>query len=136
MTPESKYSKLPLSKSIYQRERKKMNTTFWIGIVFIFGGAVVLLNQLHILPFELNWWALLILLPSFGTLTSAYNRYRSTNDLFEMGVMIPALVGLFMLLLSVSLLVDGAVDLNLRVYWPIILIVLGLGLIIGRGRRS
>ena len=113
-----------------------MNTTIWIGMVFIFGGAVALLNQLKILPFELNWWALLILLPSFGTLTSAYNRYRSTNDLFEMRVMIPGLVGLFMLLLSVSLLVGDAIDLNLRVYWPIILIVLGLGLIIGRARRS
>jgi hypothetical protein len=113
-----------------------MKTTIWIGMVFIFGGAVVLLNQLSILPFALNWWALLILLPSFGTLTSAYNRYRSTKDLFEMGVMIPALVGLFMLLLSVSLLVGNAIDLKLRVYWPIVLIVLGLGLIIGRGRRS
>jgi len=113
-----------------------MNTTLWIGLVFILGGAVILLNQLNILPFELNWWALLILFPSFGTLVSAYNRYRSTNDVFEMGVMIPALVGLFMLLLSMSLLVSDAIDLNLRVYWPIILIVLGLGLIIGRGRRS
>ena len=113
-----------------------MNPTIWIGMVFIFGGAVVLLNQLNILSFELNWWALFILFPAFGTLTRAYNRYRSTNDLFEMGVMIPALVGLFMLLLSVSLLVDDAVDLKLRVYWPIILIVLGLGLILGRGRRS
>jgi hypothetical protein len=108
----------------------------WIGLVFIFGGAVVLLNQLNILPFELNWWALFILFPAFGALTSAYNRYRSTNVLFEMGVMIPALVGLFMLLLSMSLLVGDAINLNLRVYWPIILIVLGLGLIIGRGRRS
>lgn len=113
-----------------------MYTTIWIGVVFIFGGAVVLLNQLNVLPFELNWWALLIFIPSFGTLTIAYNRYRSKNDLFELGVMIPALVGLFMLLLSVSLLVDDAIDLNLRVYWPIILIVLGIGLIIGRGRRS
>ena len=113
-----------------------MNTTIWIGMVFIFGGAVVLLNQLNILPFELNWWALLVLFPSFGTLTSAYNRYRSTNDVFEMGVMIPALVGLFMLLLSASLLFGGAINLDLKVYWPIILIVLGLGLIIGRWRRS
>ena len=113
-----------------------MNTTIWIGIVFIFGGAVVLLNQLNILPFELHWWALLILFPSFGTLTSAYNRYRSTNDLFEMGVMIPALVGLFMLLMSVSLLVSDVIDLSLRVYWPIILIVLGLGLMIRSGQRS
>ena len=108
----------------------------WIGLVFIFGGAVILLNQLNILPFELNWWAFLVLFPAFGTLTSAYNRYRSTNDVFEMGVMIPALVGLFMLLMSVSLLLSNAIDFNLRVYWPIILIVLGLGLIIGRLRRS
>ena len=111
-------------------------STIWIGLVFIFGGAVVMLNQLSILPFELNWWALLILFPAFGALTGAYSRYRSTNDVFEMGVMIPALVGLFMLLLSVSLLAGDAIDLKLRVYWPIILIVLGLGLIIGRGRRS
>jgi len=107
-----------------------------IGLVFIFGGAVILLNQLNILPYVLNWWALLILFPAFGALTGAYNRYRSTNDLFEMGVMIPALVGLFMLLLSVSMLLGDAINMNLKVYWPIILIVLGLGLIIGRMRRS
>jgi len=122
------------NKSISSGTNQPSN--IWIGLVFIFGGAVVLLNQLNILPFELNWWALFILFPAFGALTSAYNRHRSTNDLFEMGVMIPALVGLFMLLLSVSLLVGDAINLNLRVYWPIILIVLGLGLIIGRGRRS
>ena len=122
------------NKSISNGTNQPSN--IWIGLVLIFAGAVVLLNQLDILPFELNWWALFILFPAFGTLARAFNRYSSTNDLFEMGVMIPALVGLFMLLLSVSLFVGDAIDLNLRVYWPIILIVLGLGLIIGRGRRS
>jgi drug/metabolite transporter (DMT)-like permease len=111
-------------------------SNIWIGLVLIFGGAVILLNQLNILPFVLNWWALLILFPAFGTLTSAYNRYRSTNDLFEMGVMVPALVGLFMLVLFLSLFLGNAIDFNLRTYWPIILIVLGLGMIIGRWRRS
>ena len=111
-------------------------SNLWIGLVFIFGGAVVLLHQLDILPFKLNWWALFILFPAFGTLARANNRYHSTHDVFEMSVMIPALVGLFMLLLSVSLLAGDAIDLNLRVYWPILLIVLGLGLILGRGRRS
>jgi hypothetical protein len=115
---------------------KNHPSNLWIGLVFIFGGVVVLLHQLNILPFALNWWALLILFPAFGTLARAYNRYRSTNDVFEMGVMIPALVGLFMLLMLVSLLFGNAIDLNLRTYWPIILIVLGLGLIIGRMRRS
>jgi tellurite resistance protein TehA-like permease len=122
------------NKSI--RSGTNQPSKIWIGLVFIFGGAVILLNQRSILPFELNWWALLILFPAFGTLTRAYNRYHSTKDLFEMSVMISALVGLFMLLLSVSLLVGDAINLNLRVYWPIILIVLGLGLIIGPRRRS
>ena len=122
------------NKSISSGTNQPSN--IWIGLVLIFGGAIILLNQLNILPFKLNWWALLILFPAFGTLTRAYNRYRSTNDMFEMDVMIPALVGLFMLLMLVSLLVSDAIDLNLRVYWPIILIVLGLGLIIGRMRRS
>ena len=52
-------------------------------------------------------------------LTSPYNRYRSTNDVFE--------TGLFMLLLLVSLFVGNVINLNLRVSWPIILIVLRLG---------
>ena len=122
------------NKSISSGTNQPSN--LWIGLVLIFGGAIILLNQLNILPFVLNWWALLILFPAFGALTGAFNRYRSTNDLFEMGVMVPALAGLFMLLLSVSLLVGDAINLNLKVYWPIILIILGLGLIIGRGRRS
>lgn len=110
-------------------------SNLWIGLAFIAGGAIVLLNQMGVWSFEFNWWALFILFPAFGALTGAYNRYQSTNDLFEMGVMIPVLVGLFMLLLSVSMLLGDAINLNLKVYWPIILIVLGLGLIIGRGRR-
>jgi hypothetical protein len=108
----------------------------WIGLVLVLAGAVILLNQLNTLPFELNWWALFILFPAFGTLRRAYHRYRSTNDVFEQGVMIPALVGLFMLFLFVSLFAGDAIDLHLRVYWPIILILLGLGLIVGRLRRS
>jgi hypothetical protein len=114
----------------------RQSSSLWIGLIFILGGTIILLNQMGSLPIQLNWWALLILFPAFGALTGAYNRYRSTNNVFEMGVMVPALVGLFMLLLLVSMLLGDAIDMNLRVYWPIILIVLGLGIIFGRGRRS
>jgi hypothetical protein len=114
----------------------RQTSSLWLGLIFILGGTIILLNQMGSLPIKLNWWALLILFPAFGALTGAYNRYRSTNNVFEMGVMVPALVGLFMLLLLVSMLLGDAIDMNLRVYWPIILIVLGLGIIFGRGRRS
>lgn len=118
------------------KHNRKPLSNLWIGLAFIAGGTIVLLNQMDIVSIELNWWALFILFPAFGALTGAYNRYRFTNDLFELGVMIPALVGLFMLLLSASLLLGDAINMNLQVYWPIILIVLGLGLIIGNSRRS
>ena len=111
------------------------SSKLWIGLALIASGAIILLNQMNILSFEFNWWALFILFPAFGALSGAYDRYRFTNDLFEMGVMIPALAGMFMLLLSVSLLLGDAINMNLKVYWPIILIVLGMGLIFGGRRR-
>jgi hypothetical protein len=111
-------------------------STLWIGLALIVAGTVILVNQMSILPFKLNWWGLLVLFPAVGTLSSAYKRYRSTNDVFDMGVMVPALVGLFMLFMAVSLFAGSAIDLQLRVYWPVILIVLGLGMILGRMRRS
>jgi hypothetical protein len=111
------------------------SSKLWIGLALIASGAIILINQMNILSFELNWWALFILFPAFGALSSAYNRYRSTNDLFEMSVMIPALVGMFMLLLLASLFLGDAINMNLKVYWPIILTVLGLGIIFGGGRR-
>lgn len=112
------------------------SSSIWIGLIFIGGGAIVLLNQMGILSFELNWWALFILMPAFGALRGAYSRYRSTNSLFDMGVMIPALIGLFMVALSLSMLVGVFWNINWSLYWPIILIIIGLGMIFGRSRKG
>jgi len=115
---------------------KGFSSNLWIGLVFIAGGAIVLLNQMGILSFELNWWALFILFPAFGALNGAYNRYRATNNLFEMGVMMPALIGLFMVGLALSLLVDGLFSINWGLLWPLVLILIGLGMIFGRSRKE
>jgi len=115
---------------------RRQSSSLWIGLIFIGGGAIVLLNQLGILSVELNWWALFILMPAFGALSGAYNRFRATNNLFETGVMIPALIGLFMVALSFSLLVGASWNINWSLYWPVILILIGLGLIFGRSQRG
>ena len=115
---------------------KGFSSNLWIGLVFIGGGAIVLLNQSGLLSFELNWWALFILLPAFGFLTSAYNRYRVTDNLFEMSVTTPALIGLFMIALMFNLLLGNGWNFNWSLYWPIILILIGLGMIFGRSRRE
>jgi len=110
------------------------SSSIWIGLIFIGGGAIVLLNQTGVLSFELNWWALFILFPAYGALNSAYNRYRSGNNLFETGVAVPALIGLFMIALSVNLLFGGSWNFNWSLFWPLILIIIGLGMIFGRSR--
>jgi len=112
------------------------SSNIWIGLVFIGGGAIVLLNQSGLLSFELNWWALFILFPAFGAFTGAYARYRAENNLFDMGVMIPALIGLFMVGLSFSMLFGASWNINWSLYWPIILILIGLGMVFGRSRKE
>ena len=107
-----------------------------MGLIFIFGGVAVLLNQLGLLPFELNWWALFIMMPAAGFLSGAYNRFRSSNNLFSMDVAFPALMGLFMIALSFSLLVGAAWNINWSLFWPFIIILIGLGMIFGRSRKE
>ena len=114
----------------------KQSPNLWMGLIFIFGGIAVLLNQLNLLPFELNWWALFIMMPAAGFLSGAYNRFRSSNNLFSMDVAFPALIGLFMIALSFSLLVGAAWNINWSLFWPFIIILIGLGMIFGRSRKE
>lgn len=115
--------------------QSRSSSGIWIGVIFIVGGIVVLLNQLDVLPFELNWWALFIMMPAAGFLTGAYNRFRFNNNVLSTDVLVPALIGLFMVALAVSLLVGGAWNINWSMFWPIMLILIGLGMILGRSQK-
>lgn len=112
----------------------KLSSNLWIGLIFIFGGVAVLLNQLGLLSFELNWWALFIMMPAAGFLSGAYNRFRANENLFSMDVAFPALIGLFLVGLSISLLVGAAWNINWSLFWPVMIIIIGLGMIFGRSR--
>jgi len=112
------------------------SSNLWIGLAFIGGGALVLLNQSGLVSIEFNWWALFILFPAVGSFSSAYNRYRATNNLFEMGVMMPALIGLIMIGLMFNLLSGNGWDFNWSLLFPVMLIIIGLGMIFGRSRKE
>ena len=118
------------------KANQKQSSNLWIGLIFIFGGVAVLLNQLGLLPFELNWWALFIMLPAAGFLSGAYNRFRANDNLFTMDAAFPAMIGLFLVALSFSLLVGAAWNINWSLFWPVIIILIGLGMIFGRSRRG
>lgn len=112
------------------------SSNLWIGLAFIAGGVVVLLNQSGVLSIKFNWWAFFIVIPAIGSLHNAYRRYRATNNLFDMGVMIPALMGLFMIGLMYNLLSGNGWNFNWNLLWPAMFIIIGLGMIFGRSRRE
>jgi len=111
------------------------SSNLWIGLAFIVGGAIVLLNQTGLLSFEFNWWALFIIFPAVGSFSNAYRRYRATNNLFDMSVMMPALIGLFMLALAYNLLSGNGWNFNWSLFWPFMFIIIGLGMIFGHSRK-
>jgi len=109
------------------KDSRQKSPNLWLGLIFVFGGIVLILNQLNLLPFELNWWALFILLPAAGMLNGAYNRFRSHGNVFSMDVAFTALIGLFLVALSFSLLVGASWNFNWSLFWPAIIILVGLG---------
>lgn len=118
------------------KSKRWFSSNLWIGLAFIAGGAIILLNQSGLVSFDMNWWAVFILIPAIGSFGSAYNRYRVTNNLFDMSVMMPALIGLFMIGLMFSLLSGNGWNFNWNLLWPVMLIIIGLGMIFGRSRTT
>jgi hypothetical protein len=112
------------------------SSNLWVGLAFIAGGAIVLLNQSGLISFQLNWWAFFILIPAVGSFSNAYNRYRATNNLFDMSVMMPALIGLIMIGWMFNLLGGNGWSFNWNLLWPIMLIIIGLGMAFGRSRKE
>ncbi len=110
----------------------RQSSSLWMGLIFIVGGAVILLNQFDILPFELNWWALFILMPASGFLNKAYQRYQTNQNLLTTEVIFSGLMGLFLIILAISLLIGAAWNFNWNLLWPFILILIGAGMLFSR----
>jgi hypothetical protein len=96
----------------------------WIGgAILILLGVVFLLQNLNI-AFLANWWALFILIPAFGALAVAWETYRSNGRLTRGGAGSLVVGGLLTILALAFLL-----NMNVGLFWPILLIVGGLVLL-------
>ena len=94
----------------------------WGGIALIALGLVFFAGNYF--GFELrNWWALFILIPAAGALSSAYYTWRAGNSAAAAGSLMIGLV--FVAIAGIFLL-----ELPWRLAWPVLLIVAGLGIIL------
>ncbi len=104
----------------------------WLGgAVLILVGVVVLLRQVSGFRLD-NWWALFILIPAVGSLSTAWRAYQNTGRSFTAAVRGPLIGGLVMLLVAVIFLFN----LNWALFFPAILVLTGLGMLAGSFLRS
>lgn len=107
----------------------------WIGgAILIFIGTVFLLKNFGF-PFPENWWAVFILIPAVAAFAGARRIYAGNGGVINAGVIGGIAAGCVLVLLSVLFLFGVEVG----KFWPLILIVVGIGILTGAmapGRNS
>ena len=107
----------------------------WIGgAVLIFIGTVFLLKNFGF-PFPENCWALFILIPAVAAFAGARKIYAGNGGVINAGVIGGIAAGCVLVLLSVLFLFG----VDVGKFWPLILIVVGIGILTGAmapGRNS
>ena len=99
----------------------------WIfGAILIILGGVFLLQNVTGNFYLQNWWALFILIPSFGALAAAWRMFQDNGWRLTAGVVGSLVVGLVLLAVTGMFLLG----LSWTFFGPVLLILAGLGLLI------
>jgi hypothetical protein len=97
----------------------------WVaGAILILLGVVFMLRNMGISSFT-NWWALFILIPAFGAYVAAWDIYQDQGRLTRSGIS-SLTVGIMLTVLAFIFLFDLA----LGQFWPVLLILAGLVLLV------
>lgn len=107
-------------------KRGGMHSGWFIGLLLIALGVIFLLQNLGIPVFQ-RWWALLILIPAFWAFVAAWDGYQGAQRL-NRAVAGSLMTGLILTLLAGLFLFDIALGL----FWPVVLILVGLAIILIR----
>jgi hypothetical protein len=99
---------------------RRSGSPLFLGLILVVVGVIFLLEQLGDFRLQ-NWWALFILIPAFGSFSSAWMAYRASGR-FSEGVRAGLGGGLIVFVLAFMFLFD----LNWNTWWPLMVIVPGL----------
>lgn len=131
--PPSSPAPPPYAPASYPPHRSRRARGWLIGVIVIVIGIVALGQNLGWWSgWSLNnWWALFILIPAFGSLAGAWRQYVANGRRFGGDVARPLLIGLLLVFVTLAFLFE----LDWSYIWPIVLILVGIGLLLGRWRR-
>jgi O-antigen/teichoic acid export membrane protein len=120
----------------YERRRDRFERRPWgpggswiAGLILIALGAIFLAQNFGY-PVPHNWWAIFILLPAFAAFAAAWSMYQQNGGEMSPPVTSALITGLLLTGLAVIFLLG----VDLSKFWPVILIVLGVGALLGGGR--
>jgi hypothetical protein len=109
-----------------RREARAAGSGAWVGgAILILLGVVFLLQNLSGYRLE-NWWALFILIPAFGAYANAWRMYQAEGALTA-GVR-GSLFSALMMTLVAAIFLFG---LSWSLFGPVLLLLIGFGLLIG-----
>jgi hypothetical protein len=94
-----------------------------VGIVFLVKNTGWLGNNWNFA----NWWALFILIPAIGSFADAWKAYTTSGRRLSAKVARPFAFGLLFVAITVIFLLQ----LDWGKVWPVLLIIVGLGMIFG-----
>jgi hypothetical protein len=121
-------SENPLTTEKEQNTVTKHGRAAWFGgLVLIIVGLAFIVENLN-LPFikNGNWWAVFLLIPIVAILDDIYRIYTTTPE-GKAGAIASKIVGLLVISTVMVIFLFGV---QLGIYWPVLLIAVGLALLI------
>jgi hypothetical protein len=106
--------------SLPRHTNRRNGNNLFLGLILILIGILFLMQQIGSFNFR-NWWALFILIPSFGSFSTAWYAFQKNYRINE-GVRAGLGAGLITLTLALIFLFN----LNWSTWWPMMIIVPGL----------
>jgi hypothetical protein len=104
----------------------------WFGVILILAGLIIFAQQAGWLGPRVNWWALFILIPAFGSLSGAYYAFQYSQ---RFNTAVRSSLGSAVVLFTLTFMF--LLGLDWSVYWPLMVIAPGVSVLLnGFGGRE
>jgi hypothetical protein len=112
-----------------RRDRRGGGAPWILGAILIILGVGFLLQAYGRISFD-NWWALFIFIPAVGSFAAAGRRYQEADGHLTSGVFGSVIGGLVLSAVALAFLFNLNLGLSSSLFWPLLLILGGLGLLL------